>query len=78
MSPGEWAGLITAITGGVTAIIGALAGLLLQLRRISPNERRDAAEQASSTDEKQDEQLRQLQAEIERLKQERGEEGPPS
>lgn len=75
MSPGEWAGLISAITGGVTAILAAVGGLILQLRRISPNERRGAAEQASSTDAVQNEQLRLLQEKIDRL--ERGEE-PPS
>ena len=77
MSPGEWAGLISAITGGVTAILAAVGGLILQLRRISPNERHDAAAQASSTDEQQNEQLRAMAAEIEKLRRER-EEGPPS
>lgn len=72
MSPGEWAGLISAITGGVTAILGSVAALILQLRRISPTERRDAAEQASSTDAAQNEALRLLQEKIDRL--ERGEE----
>ena len=77
MSPGEWAGLISAITGGVTAILAAIGGLILQLRRISPTERHDAAAQASSTDEQQNEQLRAMAAEIEKLRRER-EEGPPS
>jgi hypothetical protein len=75
VSPGEWAGLISAITGGVTAILGAIGALVLQLRRISPNERHAAADQASSTDEAQNEQLRLLQEKLDRL--ERGEEPPP-
>lgn len=77
MSPGEWAGLISAVTGGVTAILAALGGLIVQLRRISPTERHDAAEQASSTDEQQNEQLRKLQDELERLRREREEGSPP-
>lgn len=74
MSPGEWAGLISAVTGGVATILGAVGALILQVRRISPRERHDAAEQASSTDEKQDEELRLLREKLERL--ERGEESP--
>jgi len=77
VSPGEWAGLISAITGGVTAILGAIGALILQLRRISPTERHDAAAQASSTDEQQNEQLAKLQQELEQLRRQRGEE-PPS
>lgn len=77
MSPGEWAGLISAITGGVTAILGSVAALILQLRRISPNERHAAADQASSTDEAQNEQLAKLQQELEQLRRQRGEEPPP-
>jgi hypothetical protein len=75
VSPGEWAGLISAIAGGVTAIIGSIGALVLQLRRISPNERHAAADQASNTDEAQNEQLRLLQEKLDRL--ERGEEPPP-
>lgn len=75
MTPGEWAGLVSAITGGVTAILAAIGGLILQLRRISPTERHDAAAQASSTDTAQDQRLRELEAELRRI---RGEEGPPS
>jgi hypothetical protein len=76
VSPGEWAGLISAITGGVTAILGAVGALVLQLRRISPNERHDAAAQASSTDEQQNAQLAELQQELERLRQEREGDSP--
>lgn len=77
MSPGEWAGLISAIAGGVTAILTAVGALVLQLRRISPNERHAAADQASNTDEQQNEQLRLLQEELEKLRRQREEEGPP-
>lgn len=73
MSPGEWAGLISAITGGVTAILAAIGGLIVQLRRISPTERHDAAAQASSTDEAQDQRLQELEAELRRI---RGEDSP--
>jgi len=77
VSPGEWAGLISAIAGGVTAILTAVGALVLQLRRISPNERHAAADQASNTDEQQNEQLRLLQEELEKLRRQREEEGPP-
>jgi uncharacterized protein HemX len=76
VSPGEWAGLISAVTGGVTAILGAVGALVLQLRRISPTERHDAAAQASSTDEQQNEQLRKLQDELEQIRREREEDSP--
>lgn len=77
MSLGDLTGLITAITSGVVAILGAIGALILQLRRISPKERHAAADQASSTDEMQNEQLETLRQELERLKRQRGEE-PPS
>ena len=71
MSVGEWAGLITAITSGVVAILGAVGALVLQMRRISPQERHDAAAQASSTDEKQNVELELLRLELEQLRQQR-------
>ena len=74
MSLGDLTALITAITSGVVAILGAIGALILQLRRISPKERHDAADQASSTDEAQDEQLRILQEKLARLERQRGEE----
>lgn len=77
MSLGDLTGLITAITSGVVAILGAIGALILQLRRISPKERHDAADQASSTDEVQNEQLRLMQEKLARLEQQRGEEPPP-
>lgn len=76
MSLGDLAGLITAITSGVVAILGAIGALILQLRRISPRERHDAADQASSTDEQQNEELRLLRERLQQLEQ-RGE-GSPS
>jgi hypothetical protein len=77
VSLGDLTGLVTAITSGVVAILGAIGALILQLRRISPKERHDAADQASSTDETQNEQLRLLQEKLDRLEQQRGE-GSPS
>lgn len=76
MSLGDLTGLVTAITSGVVAILGAVGALVLQMRRISPKERHDAADQASSTDETQNEQLRLLQEKLDRLEQQQGEESP--
>lgn len=66
---GDVATLITAIGGASAAILGSIAGLIVALRRISPKERGDAAANAAAAhDGAQDERLRELADEIERLR----------
>lgn len=58
---GELATLITAIAGGLAAVLGPVVTLVIALRRVSPREREDAATNATTTDQAQDERLRELE-----------------
>ncbi len=57
---GELATLITAIGGGLAAILGPVVTLVIALRRVSPREREDAANNAS-TDQAQDTRIAELE-----------------
>lgn len=62
----DLAALITAITGAIVAILGAIGGLVVTLRRVSPKERADAVANTSS-DDAQDQRIAELEARLRRL-----------
>lgn len=66
---GDLALLITAIGSALAAVIGAVGGLVVAVRRISPHERTEAA---SSADQEQDRRLQELQDRIDELTRDEG------
>lgn len=60
MPLGELATLITAIGGGLAAVLGPIVTLVIALRRVSPREREDAATNAT-TDRAQDDRIAELE-----------------
>ncbi|OJY47586.1 hypothetical protein [Pseudonocardia sp. 73-21] len=68
------AALVTAISGAIVAILSAVGGLVVTLRRVSPKERADAV--ANATDTAQDERIAELREQLRALtEQQDGEEG---
>lgn len=57
---GDLATLITAIAGGLAAVLGPVVTLVIALRRVSPREREDAVTNAG-TDRAQDERIAELE-----------------
>lgn len=62
----DLAALITAISGAMVAVLGAVGGLVVTLRRVSPKERADAVANAG-TDEAQDDRIAELEERLKRL-----------
>lgn len=69
----DLATLISAISGALVAVLGAVGGLIVTLRRVSPKERADAVANAE-TDASQDELIAKLEEQVRRLTERDGEE----
>lgn len=53
--------LVTAIGGAIVSVAGAVSTVILALKKVSPKERKDAADEASETDQSQDRRIAQLE-----------------
>ena len=60
---GDVAALVTAISGAIVAVLSAIGGLIVTLRRVSPKERADAVANAG-TDDEQDKQIAELREQL--------------